>query len=133
MKHIVPISKVSSDADCAQTAAEVSKNFSTPLLTSQRQLADYLNKKASDLGRRKLTVLFVGSGMIGFLACTYLLARAAFSSDDNAEFLLEISKPFQEQIRPHQSAAKKARFETYLDSLERAFINDSLQHANQKQ
>jgi hypothetical protein len=95
------------------------------LLKQQRKCADFLNEKFKRLPTGRLKVLFFTIAIAAGSYSLFLIAGSFWGKPPESVFLRQ-----KTQLPPTDNAAlrqkKQQAFEAYLDSLEKAFIRDSI-------
>jgi hypothetical protein len=112
---------IKSDPSTDQLATRI---FSRSLKL-QRRCADFLNEKFKRLPTRRLKVLFFTIAMAAGSYSLFLISSSFWDKPVESLFLRE-----KTQLPPTDNAAsrqsRQRAFEAYLDSLEKAFIRDSI-------
>ena len=94
-------------------------------LKLQRRCADFLNEKFKRLPTGRLKVLFLTITISAGSYSLFLIASGIWGKPPEGVFLRQ-----KTQLPPTDNAAsrqkKQQAFEAYLDSLEKAFIRDSI-------
>ncbi|OJV15878.1 MAG: hypothetical protein BGO21_30355 [Dyadobacter sp. 50-39] len=94
-----------------------------------RRLAAYLGRHAEKLPAKKLKMLLVATGA-GACAAAAMLVFEGFKQDQNGRFDFELPGIFQRITVPDGPSRQQAT-DDYLDSLQKAFLQDSIQNAQQ--
>ena len=95
----------------------------------QRDWANRLNSRARRLPPKRLKILFAIAGALACGAAAFLIYRGVNPNNLTVHrFNLTLPTLF-ESISVPESPARQQALDMYLDSLERAFILDSIQNA----
>ncbi|MCF0059868.1 hypothetical protein MUK70_11520 [Dyadobacter chenwenxiniae] len=95
----------------------------------QRKLADWMNQEMSGLPVRwQKAILFAILGL-GVAYCIWLTIPYSHTDKESHTFQSLVGKT--SSIKAATPSPKQQAFENYLDSLEKAFIADSIYHSQQ--
>ena len=100
-------------------------------LKLQRKCADYLSEKAKKLPGKTLKTTLIAMAIAAGSYCLFLIACGVLGKPAGHVFQSVITeRPTASQAATRQ--AKEQVFNAYLDSLEKAFIRDSINESNPK-
>lgn len=94
-------------------------------LNVQRRCADFLGRKAAKLPIRGLKAALVVITFAAGCYCCYLIAGGFWG-------VPTIFPALKTQVPPRARSEKQQAFQAYLDSLEKAFAQDSIRNSNIK-
>lgn len=113
----------------SQPQARQLSKLHAKIARAQRLWADRLNERARKLGPRRLKVLLFATGLAA-AACAAGLIYRGIIPEKLTIHRIELPMSFLPgSISVPESPDKQQALDCYLDSLEKAFIFDSIQHS----